>query len=263
MGRMRTHRIDFKKAVAIGLVLFVSGIFYTQGVQAAPSVMNFQGRLRTSTGSVVADGLYNVKFAIYSASSGGTLVWSETRETTSRIQVTDGLFSTQLGQVTPLPASVFTSDALYFETTMATPATATCATAACASWETPMTPRHQLASSAYAMNADMLDGQHASDFAAASGSNSYIQNTQTPQNANFNIIGAGTIGGAAFIGGNVSQIQMTVKANSAQTITTPHIVLQDSTTSEGARLGAFGSNLVFGRESLSVNTGAYNVAVGQ
>lgn len=54
------------------------------------------------------------------------------------------------------------------------------------------------------MDADMVDGKHASDFAAASGSANYIQNGISPQSANFNITGNGVIGGTLNVGGNIT-----------------------------------------------------------
>lgn len=157
--------------------------------------MNFQGRLLDSSGAIRPDGQYNMQFRIFSVASGGTALWTETRQTTSRVQVTNGLFTVQLGQVTPLPASLFNATDLFFEITMATPATATCTTAGCQTWESPMTPRNKLATSAFAFNAATLNGKSDTDFAAASGSANYIQNGTSPQTANLNITGAGTFGG--------------------------------------------------------------------
>jgi parallel beta-helix repeat protein len=157
--------------------------------------MNFQGRLLDATGVPVADGLYNMQFKLYDASTGGTQLWTETRENSTpdyRVQVTNGLFTAKLGQRTALSASLFSGSSVYFEITQATPATATCSTAACASWESPMTPRHQMSTSAYAFNSDTLDGLDSTAFAASSGSGNYIQNTMSLQAAsNFWISGTG------------------------------------------------------------------------
>lgn len=93
-------------------------------------------------------------FRIYDAASGGTLLWTETRDDVNRVTVTNGLFSVKLGEVTALSASTFSGNAsLYFEIQLATPATATCSVSGCATYEAPMTPRSQLATSAYAFNA--------------------------------------------------------------------------------------------------------------
>ncbi|MEO5690606.1 MAG: hypothetical protein ABIQ64_00265, partial [Candidatus Saccharimonadales bacterium] len=66
-------------------------------VSAAPTTMNFQGRLADASGVTRPDGLYNMQFRLYTVSSGGTATWTETRETTNRVQVTNGLFAVQLG----------------------------------------------------------------------------------------------------------------------------------------------------------------------
>lgn len=158
--------------------------------QTIPYKMNFQGRLADSSGTAMADGLYNMKFRIYDAASGGTEQWSETRETTTRVQVTNGLFSTQLGDVTGLPPSIFTNQNLYFEIEMPSVATATCSTASCANYtEGPMTPRNKLGSSAYAFNADQIDGIDGSSLARNDAANTYsaaniFNNTVTIGSAN-------------------------------------------------------------------------------
>lgn len=128
--------------------------------QTVPYTMNFQGRLTTTGGSPYADGLYNMKFRIFDAATVGTELWTETRETTNRVQVTNGLFSVQLGQVNALSPTLFNSSAgRYFEIELPTPATATCSTAACGVFsEGAMTPRNKLATSAYAFNSDTIDG---------------------------------------------------------------------------------------------------------
>lgn len=164
-----------------------------------PYKLNFQGRLTDASGNPMAAGTYNMKFRIYDASSGGTLKWSEQRANSASTGVTvttGGLFSVQLGDVSSLPANIFsTTDTatLYFEIELPTPATATCTTAACEAYsEGPMSPRNKLGSSSYAFNSDTLDGLDSTAFAAATGSANYIQNGSSPQTANFNVTGTGT-----------------------------------------------------------------------
>lgn len=171
--------------------------------------MNFQGRLNNAAGSPMPAGSYNMKFRIYDAASGGTLLWSEQRANSASTGVTvtaGGLFSVQLGSVTSLPAAIFNNpNSIYFEIELPTPDSATCNWGGCEAYtEGAMTPRNPLGSSAYAFNSDTLDGHDASYFAPASGSANYapmagglnyIQNGVTPQSAGFNISGDGTIGG--------------------------------------------------------------------
>ncbi len=138
--------------------------------------MNFQGRLTNPAGTVVANGVYNMKFRIYDAPTAGALQWTETREVSASTGVTisNGVFSVQLGSVASLPASIFTNTNLHFEIELPTPATATCATGGCALWtEGAMTPRSQLSTSAYAFNSDTLDGLDSADFVQLNANNTY------------------------------------------------------------------------------------------
>lgn len=143
-------------------------------IQSVPYKVNFQGHLSDASGTPKPDGEYNMTFRLYSDSTGGTAVWTEVRETTTRVTVTDGRFSVQLGDVATLPSTVFDDQTLFFEIELPTPATATCDTASCASYtEGPMTPRQPLAASPFAFNADKLDGYDASDFAIGGQSNTF------------------------------------------------------------------------------------------
>jgi hypothetical protein len=177
-----------KAAYRIGAIIFaiaVTACFVAppvHAVQTVPYKMNFQGRLTDSTGTPMANGLYNMTFRIFDASTAGTLQWSELREVGNRVQVTNGLFSVQLGDVTSLPPGIFTNQNLYFEIELPTPATATCSTSACASYtEGPMTPRNKLATSAYAFNADQIDGIDGSSLARNDTTNTFTS-SQTFKN---------------------------------------------------------------------------------
>ena len=138
-----------------------------------PTKMNFQGRITNSSGTALSNGTYNMRFKIWNAASGGTQQWSEDRlvSASQGVTVTNGQFSVQLGSVTSLPASVFASNSLYFEVELPTPATATSSSP---SWtEGAMTPRNQLATSAYAYNAETLDGLDSDSFAKLGSSNAF------------------------------------------------------------------------------------------
>ncbi len=80
----------------------------------APLLLNYQGRLADPlTGAAKPDGTYPMLFALYGAESGGTALWSETRD----VLVRSGLFSMRLGEVTPLPA-IFDGRALWLAVTV-------------------------------------------------------------------------------------------------------------------------------------------------
>ena len=82
-------------AIALALICF--------SAVAAP-VLNYQGRLLApGTNQPKPDGDYSVTFGFYGFSSGGSALWSETKTVT----VSNGLFSTLLGDTTPLDLKDF------------------------------------------------------------------------------------------------------------------------------------------------------------
>jgi len=134
--------------------------------------MNFQGKLMDSSGNVMPDGVYNMRMKIYSDETAGTLLWSAERLVSAGegVTVTNGLFTIRVGRLVPLDSTLFDgSNDLFFEVELPSAATATSSSP---SWtEGPMTPRNQLATSAYAFNADQLDGLDSSAFAQVAANN--------------------------------------------------------------------------------------------
>ncbi len=168
-----------KKVFSWLLSLILLSVFFVvfttpaSAVDTVPTKMNFQGRLTDSSGNIKANGTYNMRFKLYTVASGGTNVWSEDRlvAATQGVTVTNGTFSVQLGSITTLPASLFASGALYLEVELPTPASATTSSPV---WtETPMTPRNQMATSAYAYNAETLDGIDGASFAQKGTTNTF------------------------------------------------------------------------------------------
>ncbi len=184
----KPRRVAIFAISLVSILLACFAFISSQPVSAAPTTMNFQGRLADASGVTTPDGLYNMQFRLYTVSSGGSATWTETRETTNRVQVTNGLFSVQLGAVNPLSASLFSGNDVYFEITLPTPATATCSTSSCASWESAMTPRNKMATSAYAFqaeNANTLDGLDSTAFGQLSTTNAWTNtNSVSVTNAN-------------------------------------------------------------------------------
>lgn len=126
-------------------------------VQSVPYKLNFQGRLANSSG-VALTGSYDMQFKLYTASSGGTYIWGETRTAANAnaVTVTNGLFSVLIGEGTAvagssatLQAAVTANSTMYIEVTVGA--------------ET-LTPRRQVGSSVYAFNSDTLDGLDSTDF---------------------------------------------------------------------------------------------------
>ncbi|MES2985513.1 MAG: hypothetical protein V4686_00100 [Patescibacteria group bacterium] len=61
--------------------------------------INYQGKLTDASGNPVANGTYNIEFKLYTVSSGGSPIWTETRTGGDKVTITNGLFSVMLGSV--------------------------------------------------------------------------------------------------------------------------------------------------------------------
>ncbi len=78
------------------LVLAFAG--YTAFAQSQiPRTISYQGVLSDTAGNPKPDATYSITFRLYEASSGGSAIWTETKNLTTK----RGLFTTQLGDVTP------------------------------------------------------------------------------------------------------------------------------------------------------------------
>ncbi len=96
--------------VIIALLLLL--LFSTQAQPATGTnkQINFQGKVVNINGTNVTNGNYSFVFSLYTVSSGGSDIWTETKTLT----VTDGIFRTALGSTTAFPGSVdFNTDNIY------------------------------------------------------------------------------------------------------------------------------------------------------
>lgn len=93
-------------------VLFISAILLgTMALAAVPSQINYQGRLKDNSGNLL-NGLYDLTFTIYDAPTTppGNSLWGETQ---TGVNVTNGLFSVQLGGVVGIAPTVFDGNPRY------------------------------------------------------------------------------------------------------------------------------------------------------
>lgn len=136
----------------VGSVLFVSSVF----AAASPSnILSYQGRLLNSNRVPVSDTSATVIFELYTASSGGSCVWSNSSAscataTGRTVTLTDGLFSENLGDTAASPAyaaiadTVFGDNAsIYLQITVNGEA---------------LTPRKLITAAPYSLNSQLLDG---------------------------------------------------------------------------------------------------------
>ena len=86
-----------KTLMAISLLLAVGVYFTSVFAQAAPNLeINYQGKLTNASNVAVPDAGYQMEFSLYTASTSGTAIWTETRTGASEVQVQNGLFSVML-----------------------------------------------------------------------------------------------------------------------------------------------------------------------
>ena len=91
-------------AIIIFIILIFTLLPIANVSAAINKQINYQGKLTTSAGVAVANGTYNMEFILYDDPTlgGAHILWTETRTTTDKVQVTSGLFSVLLGEVTAL-----------------------------------------------------------------------------------------------------------------------------------------------------------------
>ncbi len=94
------------RKIFVSLIIFTLAFSPLMNVRSANAAINkqinYQGKLTTSAGVAVTNGTYNMEFKLYTVSSGGSPIWTETRISGDKVQVTSGLFSVMLGEVTAL-----------------------------------------------------------------------------------------------------------------------------------------------------------------
>jgi hypothetical protein len=169
-----------------GLLLAIS----TPVHAANPTTISFQGKVVNANGTNVTDGSYGFVFKLYTVSSGGSAVWTET----DTLTVTAGTFQVNLGAVCPFftanacngstPIDFNANPNLYLGITFNSDPAGE------------MSPRVQLQSVPYAYNADKVGGLTASQL---------VQLSPGSQQTGFiNLSGGATLGGLATLSGGAS-----------------------------------------------------------
>lgn len=98
-------------SVAFWMMIQSGSVYAATGINKQ---ISFQGKVVNANGTNVANGNYDFIFKIYTVSSGGAAVWTETRTAGNQVTVTDGIFQVDLGSVTALPGSIdFNTDNIY------------------------------------------------------------------------------------------------------------------------------------------------------
>jgi len=170
---------------------------------------------------MVLSGTYDMQFKLYTAVTGGTFIWGETRTAGNgnAITVTHGLFSLLVGEGTAvtgsaasLQAAISANITMYMEVTVGSEI---------------LSPRSQFGSSAYSVNSDMLDGFDATAFGQLSTANSWV----AAQNVNIASANAFQVknGSTNLLNVDTSGSTVTIGASD----TTAAILVLDTKTSSG------------------------------
>ncbi|MBI4435249.1 hypothetical protein HY630_01115, partial [Candidatus Uhrbacteria bacterium] len=139
----------------ITLAMLFTSLVPAAQAASAPNIITYQGRVLNANGVPVSDSSLSMIFELYTASSGGSCVWSNSSAscataTARSVSLTTGLFTENLGDTslgTPYAAigdSIFGDNAtLYLQVTIG---------------GEPLSPRRLITAAPYALNADTLDG---------------------------------------------------------------------------------------------------------
>lgn len=122
------------------IAILAAFLLSTTAFAGVPPMISYQGKLMQPGGAPVPDGTCSIQFAIYDAATGGTPLWSETNNS---VHVKGGLFSVLLGSVVNLPANIFDQPNRFFGVKVGS--------------DPEMTPRQQIASTAYAFKAGTVE----------------------------------------------------------------------------------------------------------
>jgi len=125
---------------AMLFLLAASTILAASAFAAVPQQINYQGYL-TDTGGNAMDTTVAMTFKLYTDSTAGTQLWTETRPSVS---VAGGLFNVRLGQLTALGDAVFNNAQVWLGITVG--------------GNSEMTPRSRIVSVGYSYRVGTVDG---------------------------------------------------------------------------------------------------------
>ncbi|UCE20013.1 MAG: tail fiber domain-containing protein [Gemmatimonadota bacterium] len=133
----------FKTFVTVALMGILCGAV---SALAFPGMFYYTGKLTDGAG-VPITGTVSITFNLYNVTTGGSPVWTEAH---GSVDVDEGSYTVLLGSITPNLDLMFDGSDKWLGITVGS--------------DSEMTPRHKVGSVPYAMNADRLDGKHASGF---------------------------------------------------------------------------------------------------
>jgi hypothetical protein len=101
---LKRSRQSGYRQLTLAMVLAIACISAPRAF-GTPNLINYQGRLTTSTGTAVVDSTWTVTFAVYGDPVSGSSLWNES----ATVATVNGQFTHLLGSVTTIPPTLFTS----------------------------------------------------------------------------------------------------------------------------------------------------------
>ncbi|MFH0913638.1 MAG: hypothetical protein V1884_05100, partial [Candidatus Omnitrophota bacterium] len=132
-------RVNFK-TYAVLISLITALFFWQLAFAEIPQQLFFQAKITNKSGSVLT-GAQSLTFRLYSESSGGTALWTETQSATAD---SSGVISCYLGATTAFPSSLDFNSTYYLSIEIGS--------------DGEMSPRIKLVPALSALNADRFDG---------------------------------------------------------------------------------------------------------
>lgn len=90
---------NFVLRSVLSLILLLTVILSARTQVQVPTTINIQGVLTNVAGVPVTNGVYSISFRLYNSAQSDVILWLETQ---SDVNVAAGVFSTQLGKISPL-----------------------------------------------------------------------------------------------------------------------------------------------------------------
>ena len=136
-----------KQKVFIFCSILCCFVFAVGSVQAAPNLINYQGKLTDSGGTPVTSSV-DVMFTFWNAETDGSQLGGGFSDTDSITPNTDGIYSTLIGDASSneIPLEVFSGDSVYLEVQVN----------GGAGWET-LSPRKRITSTGFALHSLSAD----------------------------------------------------------------------------------------------------------
>ena len=191
-----------RRAIAISSVLFALASWTLAA--SPPARVNYQGSLRTNPGGVPENGNRDMIFHFFDMAAGGCEILRDIHTGAASVTVTGGLFNVLLGSgslsnpaVCPPNAPHTSLDQVfrgfsdvYLEVEVGPVGGAL---------ET-LSPRTQIVSAAYSLNADHLDGKNSGEFAVLAEANNFTNpaNSFTGNGTGLTGVNAATLGSLSF-----------------------------------------------------------------